>query len=58
MRSVVGGLEDPETDSEGLEAWKKHTQNSFSQKMFPGNHFFINTYKQLLLNKIGKILDN
>lgn len=54
--TVFGGLEDPETTEEGLEAWSKYTLNSFVVHFFPGNHFFIDTEKQLLLKKIGEIL--
>ena len=56
--TVFGGLQDPETTKEDLEAWEKHTNKSFSLQMFSGNHFFINTEQQSLLQKIGQILVN
>ncbi|MGF1541800.1 MAG: thioesterase II family protein, partial [Pleurocapsa sp.] len=54
--AVFGGLADPETSLEDLEAWRQQTQGEFSLQMFPGNHFFINTAKDLLLERISQIL--
>ena len=54
--TVFGGLADPETSLEDLEAWRQQTQGEFSLQMFPGNHFFINTAKDLLLERISQIL--
>jgi medium-chain acyl-[acyl-carrier-protein] hydrolase len=54
--TVFGGLEDPETNSEQLEAWREHTNTAFSIEMFPGNHFFINTAQPLLLQAIAQVL--
>ncbi|MGK7915262.1 MAG: thioesterase II family protein [Prochloraceae cyanobacterium] len=54
--SVFGGLADPETSLDDLEAWRQQTQGEFSLQMFPGNHFFINTARDLLLERISQIL--
>ena len=54
--TVFGGSEDPETSKEDLEAWKEHTKGEFSLQMFPGNHFFINTAQQLLLESISSYI--
>lgn len=48
---VMGGISDLETTREGLEGWKKYA-GSFKLKMFPGDHFFINTAKTQVLNTL------
>ena len=37
-----GGTRDPRVSEAALEDWRRQTQKSFSLKMFPGGHFFIN----------------
>lgn len=54
--TIFGGKEDPETTNEDLTAWQKHTNNLFSLEMFSGDHFFINSSRKLLLNKISEIM--
>jgi medium-chain acyl-[acyl-carrier-protein] hydrolase len=54
--AVFGGLADPETKLEDLEAWRQQTKGEFSLQIFPGNHFFINTARDLLLERISQIL--
>ncbi len=39
---ALGGTRDPRVSEAALEAWRQHTQQSFSMRMFPGGHFFIN----------------
>ena len=48
--TAFGGWQDPETCLEDIKAWQEHTSGSFSIKMFPGDHFFINTERSLLLS--------
>jgi medium-chain acyl-[acyl-carrier-protein] hydrolase len=48
---VLGGISDLETTQEGLQGWKQYAI-SFKMKMFPGDHFFINTAKTLVLKTI------
>lgn len=47
--SVFGGLQDQEMNREKLEGWREQTARAFSLRMFPGDHFFINTTRPLLL---------
>lgn len=54
--SVLGGLEDKYVSYESLAAWQNHTRSSFSIKMFPGNHFFLNDARDLLLQFIAQEL--
>ncbi|TVP65613.1 MAG: thioesterase [Nodularia sp. (in: Bacteria)] len=54
--TVFGGWEDPETKIEDLQAWQEYTTAKFVLKMFSGNHFFINTAQDLLLESIKVML--
>ncbi len=56
--SAFGGLEDPYVSREDLEAWREQTTGSFSVRMFPGDHFFLNTARPLLLGAIARELAN
>jgi len=56
--SAFGGLQDPSFSREELDAWRELTTASFSLRMFPGNHFFINSDQQLVVNAIVKELLN
>jgi medium-chain acyl-[acyl-carrier-protein] hydrolase len=51
--SVYGGLQDDEVATDHLKGWRAHTASSFELRMFPGNHFFINTAQPLLMQKIA-----
>ena len=47
--SVLGGEEDDEVDPAGLEAWREATVGPVSVRMFPGDHFFLQSQKDALL---------
>ena len=53
---AYGGLQDRETGREELSAWGHHTSNSFAVRMFPGDHFYINTARDSLLHQIVRAL--
>jgi surfactin synthase thioesterase subunit len=38
--TAFGGLSDAKVSREQLAAWREHTRDVFSLRMFPGNHFF------------------
>lgn len=46
---ALGGVSDPETTVEGLDAWRQHTKSFFKLRLFPGEHFFLNTARELML---------
>jgi medium-chain acyl-[acyl-carrier-protein] hydrolase len=52
---AFGGLQDKEETRDRLEAWREQTVSSFSIQMFPGDHFFLNAAKPLLLRTINEI---
>jgi medium-chain acyl-[acyl-carrier-protein] hydrolase len=53
---VFGGLQDAEVSREQLEGWRTETTAAFSLRMFPGDHFFLNTERALLLRALSQAL--
>ncbi|MEI2579697.1 thioesterase II family protein [Scytonema sp. PRP1] len=54
--TTFGGLEDSTVNNGSLKAWRKHTHAAFTTEMLPGNHFFIHSSQQLLLQLLSRIL--
>ena len=54
--SGFGGLEDRRVSRADLEAWREQTSASFSLRMFPGDHFFLNTAQSPLLQVLSQEL--
>jgi len=54
--SSFGGLQDHRVSRGDLEAWRDQTSVSFSLRMFPGDHFFLNTTQPLLLQVLSQEL--
>jgi len=54
--SAFGGLQDHDVGLGELEAWQLQTNASFSLHMLPGDHFFVQTAKPLLLDIINREL--
>ena len=54
--STFGGLQDRNVTHSDLEAWRDQTTGSFSSRMFPGDHFFLNTTQPLLLQVLSQEL--
>lgn len=50
--AALGGLEDHDVPYEHLAAWRIQTQATFTLRMFPGDHFFLNTTRPLLLQTL------
>jgi len=51
--TALGGLWDPRTDAEGLEAWREHTVGPFAVRQFPGDHFFAFSEEGLVVQTIA-----
>jgi medium-chain acyl-[acyl-carrier-protein] hydrolase len=51
--TVFHGREDPQTDAPGLEGWRRQTTGLFRMQLFSGNHFFIATQEQLVVQSIA-----
>jgi medium-chain acyl-[acyl-carrier-protein] hydrolase len=54
--SAFGGLQDHRVNRGDLEAWRDQTSVSFSLRMFPGDHFFLNTTQPPLLEALSQEL--
>lgn len=54
--STFGGLQDRNVSHGDLVAWRDQTTGSFSLRMFPGDHFFLNTTQPLLLRVLSQEL--
>jgi len=54
--SAFGGLQDHRVSRGDLEAWREQTSVSFSLRMFPGDHFFLNTTQPVLLRVLSQEL--
>jgi medium-chain acyl-[acyl-carrier-protein] hydrolase len=54
--TVFGGLEDHVCSRACLESWQEHTQGTFTLRMLPGGHFFINNWASSVFEIIQKEL--
>ena len=54
--SAFGGLQDRRISHSDLDGWRDQTSDSFSLRMFPGDHFFLNTTQPLLVRVISQEL--
>jgi medium-chain acyl-[acyl-carrier-protein] hydrolase len=54
--SAFGGLQDRKVSHSDLDGWREQTSASFSLRMFPGDHFFLNTTQLLLLRVLSQEL--
>lgn len=52
--SVFGGLQDNKLSYENLIAWHELTNNERKLRLFPGNHFFLQSVQFLLLSAISQ----
>lgn len=55
--SAFGGLQDEHVTREHLEAWREHTTAHFGVRMLPGDHFFLNTSRSMLIAAIARELN-
>jgi medium-chain acyl-[acyl-carrier-protein] hydrolase len=55
--TAFGGLDDQGVPRHCIEGWREHTTGIFVLRMFPGDHFFVNTCRVSLLEAISKELE-
>jgi len=55
--TAFGGHDDRGVPRCYIEGWREHTTGPFLLRMLPGDHFFLNTSRLLLLEAISKELD-
>jgi medium-chain acyl-[acyl-carrier-protein] hydrolase len=53
---AFGGQNDVEVPPEALAAWGEQTGAAFSLRLLPGDHFFVNTARSLLLELLSREL--
>jgi medium-chain acyl-[acyl-carrier-protein] hydrolase len=54
--TAFGGAQDGEVTQEHLSAWRAQTARAFSLRMLPGDHFFIHSSRDILLQEIAQDL--
>lgn len=54
--TAMGGLRDVHVPRKSLEAWQVQTAGAFTVRMFPGDHFYINQDRMLVLQVIARTL--
>jgi medium-chain acyl-[acyl-carrier-protein] hydrolase len=50
--SAFGGSQDPGVTYDDLAAWKSHTSSTFTLRMVPGHHFFLEQNLQVVLSAV------
>jgi medium-chain acyl-[acyl-carrier-protein] hydrolase len=55
--TAFSGLEDEKGKREHMEEWRKQTTASFSLRMFPGDHFYLNSARPQLLHALSQELN-
>lgn len=53
---AFGGLEDRDVTREEVASWREQTSAGFTLRMFPGDHFFLNTARHLVLQTLAREL--
>jgi len=54
--TAFAGVQDPEATPEEVQTWQQYTSSTFSIHLLPGDHFFVNTAKQKLLDILAQSL--
>jgi medium-chain acyl-[acyl-carrier-protein] hydrolase len=54
--TAFGGNDDPKVSRDELSAWRAQTTRSFSLRMFPGGHFFLQSAQVLFLRVLAQDL--
>ncbi|MCL5958371.1 MAG: thioesterase II family protein [Chloroflexi bacterium] len=54
--SAFGGSLDAHVSREHLESWRAQTRASFTVRIFPGDHFFVNTARSLVISSLVREL--
>lgn len=54
--TAYGGSVDPEAMEPEIAAWDQHSRCGFRYRIFPGNHFFLQTSRALVAGDVGEVL--
>jgi len=55
--TAFGGVGDIDVTRKHLEAWRMQTSGNFNLRIFPGDHFFLNTARPSLLQVLSRDLE-
>jgi medium-chain acyl-[acyl-carrier-protein] hydrolase len=50
--TAMGGVKDPEVDQEQLREWRRQTSANCALRLFPGDHFYLNTAQSMLIDEV------
>lgn len=54
--TALGGIADKDVEREQLDAWREQSSGPFRMRLFPGNHFFLQTEERSVLQIIAEQL--
>jgi surfactin synthase thioesterase subunit len=54
--TVYGGRDDEDVSIDAHRAWREHTTGPFELRIFPGDHFFLQSLREELLTKLAEDL--
>jgi surfactin synthase thioesterase subunit len=54
--SAFGGLGDEEVTREDVDRWRQYTSGRFRLRMLPGDHFFLHSHKDLIIEAVARDL--
>ena len=54
--TAFGGLEDSQVTPEAISAWREQTTAAFDARLFPGDHFFLQTARAAILQVVAEEL--
>ncbi len=54
--TAFGGVEDHEISLQDLQGWQEQTSSTFTLKTLPGEHFFLHSHQDLLLQMLTPYL--
>ena len=54
--AAFGGLQDHKVERAQLAGWREHTSSAFAQHMLPGDHFFLHSSQEALLQTLSRQL--
>jgi surfactin synthase thioesterase subunit len=55
--SAFGGMEDRRVSEESVAAWREQTRGAFRLRMLPGDHFFLHSARESLLQHLAEDLN-
>ena len=56
--TALGAVDDDSALPEEVESWRQETTGSFAFALLPGDHFFINTARSLVIRMVGRALQD